>query len=68
MTNTRIPKEWKTILTPRQYQCAILEALGWTQHEIARHLRISRSTVCTHLDNAATRITQHERDQEHDNP
>lgn len=56
-----IPPGAREALTDRQLQVIILNELGWSQHQIARHLGISRSTVCTHIDNAATIIHQHQR-------
>lgn len=55
-----IPPGARNLLTDRQLQIAVLTELGWSQNQIARHLGISRSTVQTHLDNAARTIADQE--------
>lgn len=66
--HAHITREWQTLLTARQYQCVLLRELGWSQHQIARHLGLTRSTVQTHLANAATNLANWQRthDQEPD--
>lgn len=63
-----IPPGAREALTDQQLTITILRELGWSQHQIARHLGLTRSTVQTHLANAATNLANWQRthDQEPD--
>ncbi|WNG29353.1 hypothetical protein F0U62_39215 [Cystobacter fuscus] len=51
-----VPEEWRRILTPRQFEAAVLAAQGLADKEIADRLGITEDTAKDHVQSACRRL------------